>query len=91
MTNVSDRAMWTVSSASEYPILGTADFIWSEGESHFGQHFYTVEAWRFDPSVGQYAKAFSYHTTKKYDGGDSAPVRVLAPERREILRRLETP
>ncbi len=88
VTNVSDRAMWTVPSASEYPILVMADFIWSEGESHFGEHYYTVEAWRFDPGVGQYAKAFSYRTAKKYDGGDSAPVRVLAPERQEILRRL---
>jgi hypothetical protein len=90
VTNVSDRAMWTVPSASEYPILVKADFIWGEGEVHFGEHYYTVEAWRFDPGVGQYAKAFSYRTTRKYDGGDSAPVRVLAPERQEILRRLET-
>jgi hypothetical protein len=90
VTNVSDRAMWTVPSASDYPILVKADFIWSEGEVHFGDHYYTVEAWRFDPRADQYTKAFSYRRTRKYDGGDSAPVRVLAPERQEILRRLET-
>ena len=87
-TNVSDRAMWTVPGASKYPILVKADFIWGEGEGHFSQHFYTVEAWCFDPRVVRYAKAFSYRTAKKYDGGDNAPVRVLAPERQEILRRL---
>lgn len=89
-TNVSDRAMWTVPSASEYPILVEADFIWGEGESHFSEHYYTVGAWCFDPKIDRYAKALSYRTAKKYDGGDSATVRVLAPERQEILRRLES-
>ena len=88
VTNVSDRAMWTVPSASDYPILIEADFIWGEGEGHFGEHFYTVEAWYFDPRADRYAKAFSYRTAKKYDGGDRARVRVLVPERQEILRRL---
>jgi hypothetical protein len=89
VTNVSDRAMWTIPSASAYPILVRADFIWSDGETHFGLHFYTVEAWCFDPKADRYTKTFSYRTSKRYDGGDNKPVRVLEPERVEILRRLE--
>ena len=49
VTNVSDRAMWTIPSASAYPILIDADFIWGKDETHFAPHFFTVEAWRFDP------------------------------------------
>lgn len=90
VTNVSDRAMWTVPDASPYPIFVCADFLWGEGEPHFGQHYYTVEAWRFDPKEDRYVKAFSYRTATRYDGGDSTPVHVLAPERQEILRRLKS-
>ena len=90
-TNVSERAMWTVGSASPYPILVHADFIWEEGEPHFGPHFYTVEAWRFDPKSDHYLKAFSYRTTKKYGSEDDKPAHILASERQEIVRRLEAP
>lgn len=89
VTNVSDRAMWMIPRASAYPIFVHADFIWSKDESHFEPHFYTVEAWRFDQQSDRYAKVFSYRTKKKYDGGDDKPIRVLNPERQEIMRRLE--
>jgi hypothetical protein len=87
VTNISDRAMWTVPNASPYPILVDADFIWSDGESHFEPHFYMVEAWLFDSRSDHYVRAFSYRTTKKYDGDMRKP-HVLGPERDEILRRL---
>lgn len=86
VSNISDRAMWTVPEVSKYPILVIADFIWGDGETHFSPHYFTVEAWRFDPRANQYAKALSYRTTKKYDCDPS--VRVLEPERQEILHRL---
>jgi hypothetical protein len=86
VSNLSDRAMWTVPGASTYPILVTADFIWSDGEVHFSPHYFTVQAWRFDQKSDQYVRAFSYQTTKKYDC--DPVVRVLGPERQEILRRL---
>lgn len=89
VTNISDRAMWTLPVVSPYPILVVADFIWGDGETHFARHFYDVRAWRFDPNTDRYVEAFSYRTGKKYGGGDVAPVRVLALERPEILRRLE--
>jgi hypothetical protein len=86
VSNISDRAMWSVPDASRYPVLVIAEFIWSDGEVHFSPHYFAVEAWRFDPKINRYSKVFSYRTTRKYDCNPS--VRVLEPERQEILRRL---
>ena len=89
-TNVSEWAMWTVPDTSKYPVLVRADFVWGDGEIHFGSHFYTIEAWKFDPVADHYVKAFEYRTLRKYEGGDHSPIRVLRPERAEIIRRLES-
>lgn len=90
LTNQSERAAWSVPEASSFPILVTADFYWMEEETHFARHFYTVTAYWFDIKNDRYAKAFSYQTSKKYPGLDEVnQVRVLAPEREEILRRLQ--
>ena len=91
VTNVSDRALWRLPTISPYPVLVLADFIWNfeAGETHFSQHFFNVEVYRFDSATDRYLKALSYKTAKKYDGGDGGDrIRVLAPERPEILRRL---
>jgi hypothetical protein len=90
VTNVSEHAVWTVPSASPYPVLVHADFVWGSGETHFAPHYYAVDAWRFDTASDRYKKAVSYRTSKKYEGGDSGPVSVLGPERAEILRHLST-
>jgi hypothetical protein len=90
LTNVSEHAMWTIPSASPYPVLVHADFIWGNGETHFAPHYYTVEVWRFDTATDRYSKAVSYRTSKKYEGGDSGSISVLGPERAEILRRIST-
>ena len=90
VTNASEYAVWTIPSASPYPVLVHADFIWGSGETHFAPHYYTVDAWRFDMATDCYRKAVSYRTSKKYEGGDSGSVSVLGPERSEILRRLST-
>jgi hypothetical protein len=89
-TNVSEFAMWTVPTASAYPILVHADFVWGDGEAHFDPHLYTVEAWKFDPGADHYVKAFQYQTSQKYAGGDSSPVRVLTPERDQIMSHLNS-
>lgn len=89
-SNISEFATWTAPTASAYPVLVHADFVWGGGEAHFDPHFYTVEAWKFDPGTGLYAKAFQYQTSQKYGGGDSSPVRVLAPERDQIMSRLNS-
>jgi hypothetical protein len=49
-----------------------------------------VEAWRFDTATDRYRKVILYRTSKKYEGGDSGSISVLTPERKEILRRLNT-
>jgi hypothetical protein len=89
VTNLSERAMWTIASASDYPILVDANFIWGEGETHFDSHSYTVEAWCFEPKAYRYVRAFSYRTAKKYGGDDTKPIHVLASERLEIVHRLQ--
>lgn len=88
-TNVSEWTMWTVRGASAYPILVYADFVWGKGETHFDSHFYMVEAWRFNQQSDRYEKAFEYQTSRKYGAGDGPPIRVLRPERAEIMRRLK--
>ncbi|MGA3370975.1 MAG: hypothetical protein ABSC48_04360 [Terracidiphilus sp.] len=90
VTNVSQYAMWNLPQSSTYPVLVLADFVWGKGETHFDSHFYTVEIWIYDSNTDKYVKAFEYKTSKKYGGGDSSPIRVLAPERDEILRRLKS-
>ena len=92
ITELSERAMWTVPAASAYPILADASFIWGEGESHFEPHFYTVEVWRYDVTRDRYVRAFSYRTRKKYGGEEPGPgaVSALSAERPAILRRLRT-
>jgi hypothetical protein len=79
VTNVSEHATWTIPSASAYPLLVDADFIWGSGEAHFAAHYYTVEAWKFDTATDRYRKVISYRTSKKYEGGDSGSISVLTP------------
>ena len=90
VTNVSQYAMWNLPEVSLYPVLVFADFVWGEGEIHFGSHYYTVEAWKFDPKIDHYSKVFEYRTAQKYSGGDDVRIRVLGPERQQIIRRLES-
>ncbi|WP_414441760.1 hypothetical protein [Burkholderia sp. 22PA0106] len=87
-TDIADRAMWNVPEVSPYPVFIRADFIWGDGEDHFGQHVFGVDGWTFDPGVHQYRKVFSYRTVRRYARGDQDD-HVLKAEREEILRRLK--
>ncbi|KWZ31438.1 hypothetical protein [Burkholderia anthina] len=86
-TEMADRAMWSLPQVSPYPLFVRADYVWGKDENHFGQHFFEVDAWMFDPAANQYVKRFSYRTSKRYDRGEGAD-HVLTAERPEILRRL---
>lgn len=91
VTNQSDRAMWQLPEMSPLPILVTADFLWDfgSGETHLSKHFYQIHAYRYDASQDRYVEALSYKTAKRYPGLDDVErVRVLVPEREEIVRRL---
>jgi hypothetical protein len=92
VTNQSERAMWSLTDVSDYPVLVTADFFWDfdAHETHFAQHFYDVRIYRFDPAKDQYVDVVDYRTTQKYPGLDEREsIKVLTPERDEILRRLK--
>jgi len=90
VTNQSDRAVWQIENASKFPIVVTADFYWMDGETHFADHFYTVNAYRFDAEKDRYVQVLSYRTSKKHPGLDKVDqIHVLGSERAEILRRLE--
>ena len=90
LSNQSDRATWSIAEISDYPILVTADFDWMNGETHFAKHFYEVSVYRFDPRLQRYVRVLKYRTSKKYASLDEADeVRVIQPERQEIMRRLK--
>ncbi|MBB5340336.1 hypothetical protein [Tunturiibacter gelidoferens] len=90
VTNQSDRAVWQIASVSNFPILVTADFYWMDGETHFSEHLYTVNAYEFDTESDRYVKVISYRTFKKYPGLDEVErIHILTSERAQILRRLE--
>jgi hypothetical protein len=92
VTNQNDRAIWQISTVSNFPILVTADFDWAEGETHFSEHRYVVKAYKFDPEKDRYLEALSYKTSKKYPGLDDVDrINVLNAERTQILRRLGAP
>jgi hypothetical protein len=88
VTNTDQWARWIDPPVSVYPIIVVANAIGAAGEPHFAAHRYTIAVWLFDPAAGRYGKAVKYVTAKRYDGGDQGRVRVIEPERPEILRRL---
>ena len=85
-----ERAMWTLDDISPMPVLVMADLYWDfdAKETRWDDHRYFVEAYRYDAASGRYVFLFKYLAKKKYESGDSKPVRVLGPERDEIMRRL---
>lgn len=38
------------------PVLVTADFVWSEGETHFSQHRYRITSYVYDKQAGRYVQ-----------------------------------
>jgi hypothetical protein len=93
VTNQSNRAMWTLPEFSEFPVLVTADFLWDfdAGETHYANHHYQISAYGFNATTRRYTELLSYKTTHRYPGEDDVNhVRVLGPEREQILRRLRS-
>jgi hypothetical protein len=80
------------------PVLVTADFIWDfealkvsngQQETHFARHHYSVRAFVFDATSGQYLKRVDYTTQKKYPGVDDVDsIHVLDPEKLAIQDKL---
>ena len=89
VSNVSDRAMWSVSAVSSYPLYVQADFEWHGNEPHFGAHFFDVEVWALRSSEVDICACPCVIEQRSATTGETAGhVRVLVPEQAEILRRL---
>lgn len=92
--NQSDYALWEEPNLSSMPILLTADFLWGAMEAHYGDHRYTVRAYRYDEPSAKYEPVLRYVTKHKYpsadifDGARRYP--VLRHERERIVSELES-
>jgi hypothetical protein len=94
LTNQSEYQIWSLPQFSKFPVLVTADFIWDfealkasngQQETHFARHQYSVRAFVFDTTSGQYLKRIDYTTQKKYPGLDEVDsIHVLDPEKPAI-------
>ena len=90
VTNQSEYHFWNLPALSAMPVLVTADFVWSEGETHFSQHRYRITSYVYDKQAGRFVKRDEYVTEKKYVGlDDGDDINVLAPEKVDIIRRLQ--
>ena len=90
LSEQSDHAAWQLPEISKYPILVTADYDWTKGETHFARHYYEVSAYELDPGTDRYVRLFRYRTALKYASLDEADtIHVIEPERSNILHRLE--
>ncbi len=91
VSNQSDLVIWKRPDLSIYPILVTADFIWSsdQNETHFSSHFYRIDIYLYDPSSKQYKQKLTYKTARKYPSLDAGKgINVIKPETQVILKRL---
>jgi len=92
VTNQSEYHFWNLPAVSAMPVLVTADFVWSEGETHFSQHHYRITSYVYDRQAGRYVQRDQYVTDKKYAGlDDENDIKVLAPEKANIIRKLRNP
>jgi len=69
----------------------SADYVWEEGESHFGSHRYRMSVNRYIGS-GPHGHILQYVTRQKYPGADSSVdpevIRHELPRISDLLRRL---
>ena len=90
VTNQSEYRVWNLPTISAMPILITADYVWSAGETHFARHRYRITGYVYDKQAGRYVQRSEYVTEKKYVGLDERDaIRVLEPEKAMILKRLQ--
>ena len=90
LTNQSEHHFWNLPAVSAMPVLVTADFVRSEGETHFSPHRYRITSFVYDRQGGRYVQRDQYVTEKKHPGLDDVDnIDVLAPEKTSIVRRLQ--
>jgi hypothetical protein len=75
--------------SSDMPIFAVADYLWSDGETHFSRHRFTISVYTYGKNVPYYQLRDQYVTAKKYPSLDEADaIVVIAHEKPEILARL---
>ena len=84
VTNLSEYHLWSAPNVSAMPILVTADFVWAEGEPHYGSHRYTITSYVYSQQSGLYSQRDEYVTATEYND------KILEPEKDKIFARLET-
>jgi hypothetical protein len=87
VSNLGDVAMWDLPTVSPVPVLVTADFIWGDGEAHYGDHFFEVRMYVYDAASDRYKLRHTYRTAHKYPGIDNweSQPEVLEGERSRII------
>lgn len=56
VTNQSEYHFWSLPGFSAMPVLVTADFVWSEGETHFSPHRDRITSYVYDKQAGRYVQ-----------------------------------
>src|SRR5581483_10341923 len=82
LSELGEYDAWMVSN-SAMPIVVTADFVWAEGEAHFGPHRYRITTYIYDGKAARYSQQDQYITTNEYEKN------VLQQESSTILARLK--
>ena len=86
LSNQSEWRLWSEPSISSKKILVAADYVWGDGESHYGPHRFKVSVYVFGRTTPVYFLQDEYMTMKKYDTDSGED--VLRAERLEIFARL---
>lgn len=92
ITNLGEWQFLKCPLLSQRKILVTADFIFSEGETHYSSHKYRIRLYNYSEKEQQYKIFDEYETKKKYNSleGDITPIApIIEQEMEEILLRLK--
>lgn len=92
ITNLGEWKFLKCPLLSQRKLLVTADFIFSEEETHYSSHKYRIRIYNYSQKENNYILFDEYETNKKYYPleGDMPPIEsVINQEMKEILSRLK--
>jgi hypothetical protein len=89
LSEQSQHSFWSNAKISVWPILATADYIMSPGETHLGHHRYRIRTYLYGATKRAYQMADEYETEERYPGlDDGSKLSVLERERSMMERHL---
>jgi hypothetical protein len=91
LSELSQYQFWNAPAISKMALFVTANFVWGNGEPHFGvAHHYRVSIYTFDPQKGMYVLRTQYVSAAKYGNGQKfgAPPDLLQREQPSIIAKL---